>query len=165
MRGFLFEITENKENIGNLTADDFSCTRDGSSFAEWYEDLDKEELLGTAYEPSADYGIESGRDEDGSLYFVFGPDTKEKFFTKRFERFKEEVVHMTLEKFASENVYELQLSIEDGYDDAVYLADEEYAVTMDNVKVITNPSQMTKPLSWTAVNDAWKERLENGNVW
>jgi len=31
--------------------------------------------------------------------------------------------------------------------------------------MIAKLSQMTKPLSWTPVNGAWKERLKNGNIW
>jgi len=141
MRGFLFEIAESKENTGNLTADDFACTRDGGSFAEWYEDLNREGALNNMNELPADYGIESSREEDGTLYFVFGPETKEKIFTKRFEDCKKEAMAMTLEKFASENVYRLQLSIEDGYDDAVYLAEEEYAVTMDKFIRMADPGR------------------------
>lgn len=141
MRGFLFEIAESKENIGDLTADDFVCTRNGSSFAEWYEDLDKESVLDAVKESSADYGIESGREEDGALYFVFAPDTKEKIFAKRFKRFQEEAARMTLEGFASETICRLQMLIEDEYDDAVYLAEGQYAVTMDKFIRMVDPGR------------------------
>ena len=91
--------------------------------------------------PEDNYGIESGREEDGALYFVFAPDTKEKIFAKRFKCFQEEAARMTLEGFASETIYRLQMLIEDGYDDAVYLAEGQYAVTMDKFIRMVDPGR------------------------
>ncbi len=130
MRGYLIEMAYDPENVGALNANDFVGTRDGHAFAEWYEDGDDQEYSKVFKDKFSKYGAVFG-EKDGIRYVSFTEEAKQAVFAGRYERFMKEVGSMTLEKFVSGEIHECQRLIEDVYDDAVYLADEEYAVTMD----------------------------------
>lgn len=62
-------------------------------------------------------------------------------FADRYERFMKKVGGMTLETFASEQIDEYERLIEDIYDDAVYLTNEKYAVSMDKFIRMVEPGE------------------------
>lgn len=130
MRGTLFEMAYTPKNVGNLNADDFACTKDGHEFAEWYENNDDNTCFEAFKETFSKFGAAFGN-EDGTCYISFTAEAKQAVFANRYERFMKEAGSMTPEKFASGGIQECQRLIENTYGDAVYLVDEEYAVTMD----------------------------------
>lgn len=140
MRGYLIEIAYEPEIVGTLNADDFVGTRDGHAFAEWYEDRDDQECSRVFQDKFSKYGSVIG-EEDGIHYVSFTEEAKQAVFADRYEQFMKKVGGMTLEKFASGQIYECERLIEDTYDDAVYLTNEEYAVPMDKFIRMVEPGE------------------------
>lgn len=71
MRGYLIEIVYDPEDVGALNANDFIGTRDGQTFAEWYEDGDEQECTRVFQDKFTKYGAVFGREEGGPLCIVF----------------------------------------------------------------------------------------------
>lgn len=138
MRGYLIEIAYDPETVGALNANDFVGTRDGRAFAEWYENGDSQEYLKAFQDEFSKYGTVFG-EEDGIRYVSFTKEAKQAVFADRYERFMKEIGSMTLEKFASGQIDECERLLKDTYSDAVYLTDEEYAVTMDEFIRMAEP--------------------------
>lgn len=140
MRGYLIEIAYDPEDVGALNANDFIGTRDGQTFSEWYEDGDEQECTRVFQDKFTKYGAVFGR-EEGVRYVSFSAEAKQAVFADRYERFMKKVGGMTLETFASEQIDEYERLIEDIYDDAVYLTNEKYAVSMDKFIRMVEPGE------------------------
>lgn len=140
MRGYLIEIAYDPEDVGALNADDFIGTRDGQTFAEWYKDGDEQECSRVFQDKFSKYGAIFG-EENGICYVSFTEEAKQAVFADRYERFMKEAGSMTLERFASGQIDECERLLKDTYDDAVYLADEGDAVTMDDFIRMAEPGE------------------------
>lgn len=140
MRGYLIEMAYDKESVGQLNANDFTDTKDGHKFAEWYENGDDQKCFGIFQVALSKYSVVFG-DEDGIRYVSFTDGSKRAIFEDCYKRFLKEVDNMTFEKFSSGGIQACQRLVEDTYGDAVYLSNEGYAITMDEFMRQAEPGE------------------------
>ena len=131
MRGFLLEVATKKQNLYEMDADTFAGTRDGASFAEWYADM-KEPLSREHIQKALEMnGCICRTQKDGTIQFSISEDAKERYFNERYQKFLEAAKKMSLKDFASGKLDQIRDIMEDSYSNAVYLAEEQYAITFD----------------------------------
>ena len=116
MRGFLYEIDQNPENLGSITKVDFF---EGIGVvAEWFSDGtidDLEPLLDRFHEVGAEIGV-----DQNYPYFVLTSEVKQNHFRQKFQKAKSMMKEMTLEEFSKSTLETLRHAIENDWDDAVY---------------------------------------------
>lgn len=142
-RGYVYEI----EGYGSFMKDDFNQIKDclhnmdETDFydlvpyeADYFSDLESEEAkseVRECLERLKKYGFEIGKTvdpEDPDIkypWFKVTQAAKENYFQARYEKVKKIVKSMTLEEF-SKDVGELESTIDDNYNDAVYLDGETF---------------------------------------
>lgn len=148
MRGYLIEIACDPKNVGKMNTDDYIVTCEGHAFAEWYEEISEQRYFRMFQEKFSKYGATFG-EEDGIHYMYFTKKAKRAMFAKSYEQFMKEVGNMTLDKFASGDIYECESLLRDPYgdvlyltsEDAVYLTDEEFAVPIDQFIRMVKPRE------------------------
>lgn len=135
MRGNVYIIGLDPENMPYTDADNLASGSGTASEAEWFQNSDREQAekaaeflvktLGGKYEPLSKYEGIVGRAK-------FPKNVKELYFEKRYEKLKDLVSKMTLTKFASGDVYELRSTIEETYGDMVWTDGEDFLLTLDS---------------------------------
>ena len=130
MRGYLFEISQSPNHIGDLTADMFSETKDGSCYADAYQDAKPSTVLKKYLTIAQKHNITYGFNRDVP-YVILDPVSKKSLFLEKFQMFRKIAKTLTLDVFASDEMSSLQNLIENTYGDAVYLVDDGYAVSAD----------------------------------
>lgn len=132
MRGFLFELSEAPDNLGDMDADSFINTNDGGSFAEWYEDTKLESVDSSVIEELKHVNMYHSSDEkNSSPYLLIDDSVRKKYFAKRFLDFHKQSINVSMNDFISGSINEIQRIIEDNYGDAVYLTESQYALSFD----------------------------------
>lgn len=115
MRGFLYEIDQNPENLGSITKVDFY---EGVGVtAEWFSDGtidDLEPVLNRLHEAGAEMGV-----DQNYPYFVLTPEAKQNYFREKFQKAKSIMEEMTLEEFSKSTLETMRSAIENDWDDAV----------------------------------------------
>lgn len=124
MRGFLYIISTEKESVFDFDETDFYHLAQNE--CEWVENSAHELNENCLYEKLKMMGAEAGEElhSNGNRcqYVIFTKEVKQNYFRKNFEKFKEMAVSCDLEKFSTDSLYELRLSIEDPYGDCVYVS-------------------------------------------
>ncbi len=133
-RGYIFEVCDTQDRIGELTEYDMSEYLSELG-VDYVKQLDEEQLKQVKMEVTANLalqGAEAGCDE-GLFYAVLSDDVKNAYFKSRFEMFKKTTRDMTLEQFSGAAqggswgvTDELRSLICYDYSDMVY-SDGEYA--------------------------------------
>lgn len=127
-RGYIFEISDNPDRIGNLTEDNMSeCLSElGLDYVIQLNGAELKQVTMELTENLAAQGAKTGCDE-GLFYAVLSDDFKSAYFRSRFEKFKKAACDMTLEQFSGVDregswnlLPELKYLICNDYSDMVY---------------------------------------------
>lgn len=123
MRGYIYEVTTEINNVGFMDESDFyslvGVEADYFVDAEYEDDKVKDYL-----ESWEKYGAETGMEEkdDGEEipWIIFNRNARRNFFKKRFDEMKAVAESITLDEFSTDKVSILKSLIIDNYSDAVY---------------------------------------------
>lgn len=124
-RGYLYEIVKDPERLFCMDADEATLRFAENEF-EWSEDLDPDEPQKDLLESLEQLGAKISIDEEGRKRFQLSDNAKKKYFHDRFYKMKQMAEKMTLEAFSCNSVSNLQVLLEEPYDNAVYLGDYGY---------------------------------------
>lgn len=127
MRGFMFEISINPEQLRELTADEFAARSDSGTWGEWFHDEDANCVLENYESSFKNTGIIFDTDDKG-LYLAISEQAKLSHFKSRYECTKKVMEDMSLLEFATSSCDTLKSLIEDTWTDAVFW---NYPVTWD----------------------------------
>lgn len=130
MRGYIYEVTTEIDNLGFMDESDFYNL--AGVEADYFSNAAAEEVLVKEYlEAWVKYGAETGTEEndDGEKipWIIFNRKACKNFFKKRFNEMKKAAAEITLDEFSTDEVCILKNLIFDNYGDAVYLDSCFYA--------------------------------------
>ena len=123
MRGYIYEVTTEINNVGFMDESDFYSLVGVE--ADYFEDAEYEDDKVKDYLESWEkYGAETGMEEkdDGKEipWIIFNRNARRNFFKKRFDEMKAVAESITLDEFSTDKVSTLKSLIIDNYSNAVY---------------------------------------------
>ena len=122
MRGTIYEISKNPENLGVMDESDFY----EMSGVEFDYVKNEEKVEGASAAETFLHWLKSFGTPISGNSFVLTEMVKEKIFSKNYAKFKELADSMTLREFATSNLYTLRSCIEDPYGDAVHTEEDAF---------------------------------------
>ena len=120
-RGYIYEVSENLEDLGMMKEYDFFKTP-GFSFADAYKDMQEaeaEQVTAGLLQGFRGFGARVLLKE-GRLGFAFSGEARRSYFRPKFNRAKELLEKMTLEEFSTSDPFSLRRAIRNNCEDAVY---------------------------------------------
>ena len=135
-RGYIYEISENKEELFRMDESDFyeKINFEADYFSN--ENLEERSFLEEKLNPlGIEFVHEKGTDH---ITFMISEQQKENYFQDRYEKLKKKVNEITLAEFAQGRFDDIQSLIEDTFDDAMYYNYE--LMTLDTFIRISNPN-------------------------
>lgn len=127
MRGYIFEVSTTVDNLGTLGEDDFygALSELGANYVEDVNGEEKLRIIQDTLKDLYDQGAEK-LELDSNFGIILTDACKENYFRKRYHAIKKMVSEMSLQEFATSDLYSLRSNIEDTYSDIVYFNDTEY---------------------------------------
>ena len=128
---FMFEVSNDIRNVGNLSEDDL-YDHLGELSTDYVQDCSEEDSLRDIFNLMIrlrDNGAETS-EENGVPYVIFSQESKRKWFSKKFAQFTVLANRLNLDIFsgAAENTWsilaELNSKIDDKYGDQIYSSDD-----------------------------------------
>ena len=124
MRGYIYEVTSEINNIGFMNESDFyslvGVEADYFVDAEYEDDNVKDYLEGWK-KYGAETGIEKNDDGEEIPWIIFNRNARRNFFKNRFDEMKKVATEITLDEFSTDDICTFKSLIFDNYGDAVYL--------------------------------------------
>ena len=129
-RGYLYEISTNRDNLGNMDESDFyDClSAISADYVQDVEGKEKEEKTARFIGTMNGYGAETGKTGDRGeslMYFYVSDKVRQNYFRRRYEEFKSKVQKIEFSDFINNmfKIWEIKNLLHDTYSNAVYYND------------------------------------------
>lgn len=133
MRGYIYEVSEVTEGLGSMSESNF-YERTGELGAGYVSDTDKAQAK-REISNTINLLVSNGAkevEEDGFQGVILFQETKRKYFQDRYAKLNELVKGLSLDDFATSDMYGIRKVIEDTYGDAVYDSRYDESSTFDD---------------------------------
>lgn len=127
-RGYLYEISNNKNKLGSTTAENISGIQEKMGLDSVHNDSTSNITRALVLKHLSE---KCGATITKDLGIIFTKEAKKKYFEEKYQRFTSLAKKMTLEIFSTSSLYDLRDSIENNYGDIVFNTDEETWDTFD----------------------------------
>lgn len=115
-RGYIYEISKDKESLRNIQAEDFYDDVKSLSIDFVSDEIDVEQRIEDFLNHLADYRFEVDYEEKS---FFVKRDDKIRYYSDRYKQLKSDAEKMTLEAFATSDLFTFRNLVMDEYGDVV----------------------------------------------